>query len=215
MVFSLSWLADALRAANLPVQEVHGWTNRGVGGDVTSAKGVVCHHTAGPLGGNAPSLNVVIHGRSDLSGPLAQLLLARDGTYYVIAAGRAHHAGPGRWQDVTNGNAHFIGIEAENTGLSKGPKADPWPMVQMNAYRWGVATILRRIGVGPSMCCGHGEYALPPGRKDDPSFDMDQFRLDVDACMTILGLGKVSNPLQQRPATTNPSQQYVSGRYIA
>jgi hypothetical protein len=116
MVFSLTWLADTLRAVNLPVVEVAGWTNRGVGGDVTSAKGVVCHHTAGPLTGNTPSLNLVINGRSDLSGPLSQLFLARDGTYHVVAAGRAHHAGPGKWQDVTNGNAHFIGIEAENTG---------------------------------------------------------------------------------------------------
>jgi hypothetical protein len=214
MPFSLTWLADTLRAVNLPVQEVHGWKNRGVGGDVTSAKGVVCHHTAGPLAGNAPSLSTVIHGRSDLSGPLAQLLLARDGTYYVVAAGRAHHAGPGKWQDVTNGNSHFIGIEAENTGLIKGPKADPWPMMQMNAYRWGVAAILRKIGAGASMCCGHGEYALPKGRKDDPSFDMDQFRLDVDACMTILGVGTVDHPLQETPATTFPTQQYVYGRYI-
>jgi hypothetical protein len=73
----------------------------------------------------------------------------------------------------------FLGIEAENTGLTKGPKADPWPMVQMNAYRWGVAAILRQIDAGASMCCGHGEYALPKGRKDDPSFDMDQFRCSV------------------------------------
>lgn len=215
MAFSLTGLADTRRAANLPVHEVHGWKNRGVGGDVTSLKGVVCHHTAGPLAGNAPSLNIVIHGRSDLSGPLAQLLLARDGTYYVVAAGRAHHAGPGKWEGVTNGNAHFIGIEAENTGLSKGPEAEPWPMKQMNAYHWGVAAILRRIGVGPSMCCGHGEYALPEGRKNDSSFDMDQFRLDVDACMTILGVGNVSDPLQQTPVTSPQTQQYVYGRYIA
>jgi N-acetyl-anhydromuramyl-L-alanine amidase AmpD len=145
---------------------------------------------------------------------LAQLLLARDGTYYVVAAGRAHHAGPGKWQQVTNGNAHLIGIEAENTGLIEGPKADPWPMVQMNASRWGVAAILRQIGAGASMCCGHGEYALPKGRKNDPSFEMDQFRLDVDACITILGVGKVSDPLQDSPGTTLPRRQYVHGRYI-
>jgi N-acetylmuramoyl-L-alanine amidase len=116
---------------------------------------------------------------------------------------------------VTSGNANFIGIEAENTGLAHGPKADPWPMVQMNAYRWGVAAILRKIGAGASMCCGHGEYALPKGRKNDPSFDMDQFRLDVDACMSILGIGKVNNPLLQRPAPTMPNQQYVNGGVIA
>src|SRR4051794_27978188 len=184
MAFSLSWLADTLRSANLPVVEVHGWLRRGVG-DLTSPRGVICHHTAGPLAGNAPSLNTVIHGRTGLPGPLAQLLLARNGTYYVVAAGRANHAGAGAWQGITSGNASFIGIEAENTGHTTGPKSDPWPTVQMNAYRWGVAAILGRIGAGPSMCCGHREYALPPGRKPDPTFDMDQFRLDVEACMII------------------------------
>src|SRR5262249_13306909 len=104
-------------------------------------------------------------------------------------------------------------IEAENTGHTTGRLADPWPWVQMNAYRWGVAAILRRIGADAAMCCGHLEYALPRGRKSDPTFDMDQFRLDVDACMTILGLGGTSAPLQTQPVT--PPAQYIYGRYIA
>jgi peptidoglycan hydrolase-like protein with peptidoglycan-binding domain len=33
------------------------------------------------------------------------------------------------------------------------------------------------------MCCGHKEYALPIGRKDDPTFDMDDFRRQVAAIM--------------------------------
>jgi peptidoglycan hydrolase-like protein with peptidoglycan-binding domain len=31
------------------------------------------------------------------------------------------------------------------------------------------------------MCCGHKEYALPVGRKDDRSFDMNDFRLQIAA----------------------------------
>ena len=65
-----------------------------------------------------PSLDTLIQGRSDLPGPLAQLGLGRDGTYYVIAAGKCNHAGAGSWKGVTSGNTDFIGIEAENTGLS-------------------------------------------------------------------------------------------------
>jgi hypothetical protein len=42
---------------------------------------------------------------------------------------------------------------------------------------------------------------------------MDQFRLDIDACMTILGVGGVSDPLNQQPVTQPPSQ-YIYGRYI-
>src|SRR5580700_4344959 len=53
-------------------------------------------------------------------GPLAQLGLGRDGTFYVVAAGRCNQAGQGSWQGVTTGNSSFIGIEAENTGLSDG-----------------------------------------------------------------------------------------------
>ena len=33
------------------------------------------------------------------------------------------------------------------------------------------------------MCCGHKEYALPKGRKPDPTFDMDDFRAQVAAIM--------------------------------
>src|SRR5262249_58950533 len=124
MAFSLTWLADVLRSANLPVVEEHGWENRGRR-DLISPAGVICHHTAGPATGDAPSLNTVIHGRADLAGPLAQLLLARDGTYHVIAAGTANHAGAGKWQGITDGNGRFIGIEAENTGHTSGKLADP------------------------------------------------------------------------------------------
>src|SRR4030095_12067848 len=77
----------------------------------------------------------------------------------------------------------FIGIEAENTRFTSGPKDDPWPAVQMDAYRRGVAAILKKIGANAIMCCGHKEYALPVGRKPDPTFDMSDFRLQVAAVM--------------------------------
>ena len=34
------------------------------------------------------------------------------------------------------------------------------------------------------MACGHKEYALPVGRKNDPTFDMNDFRLQVAAIMS-------------------------------
>jgi N-acetyl-anhydromuramyl-L-alanine amidase AmpD len=180
--FSLTWLPRVLLDAGLKVAEQPGWQNRGRG-DVGTIKGVICHHTAGPLNGNMPSLGTVTDGRRDLPGPLAQLCLGRDGTMYVVAAGRCNHAGTGNWQGFTRGNMNFIGIEAENTGVTRGPKADPWPAVQMDAYRRGVAAILKKIGANALMVCGHKEYALPQGRKIDPSFDMDDFRLQVAAIM--------------------------------
>ncbi len=177
MPYSLTWLPKVLKEAGLKVATVEGWETRGRG-DVGQIEGVICHHTAGPKTGNMPSLRLVKDGRSDLPGPLAQLCLGRDGTYYVVAAGKCNHAGKGSWQGITAGNTHFIGIEAENTGT----KDDlPWPEEQMEAYRHGVAAILRHIGQEAIMCAGHKEYA--PRRKTDPLFDMHQFRASVAAIL--------------------------------
>jgi N-acetyl-anhydromuramyl-L-alanine amidase AmpD len=182
MTFSLTWLPDVLEDAGVKVAEQPGWRTRGRG-DVGRVLGVMCHHTAGPAQGNMPSLNIITNGRHDLPGPLAQLGLGRDGTFYVVAAGRANHAGRGNWQGVTTGNSSFIGIEAENTGRSN----DAWPDIQLDAYCRGVAALLTRIGASPRMCCGHKEYALPQGRKPDPNFDMDAFRAKVAQSMAAGG----------------------------
>jgi peptidoglycan hydrolase-like protein with peptidoglycan-binding domain len=174
MAFSLTWLSEVLEDAGLKVAEQPGWRTRGRG-EMGAVKGVICHHTSGSTHGIMPSLGVLTNGRPDLAGPLAQLGLGRDGTFFVIAAGRCNHAGRGMWQGLSTGNSNFIGIEAENTGGAD----DPWPAVQLDAYRRGVAAILKKIGANPIMCCGHKEYALPQGRKDDPSFDMVDLRTQV------------------------------------
>ncbi|GFO83275.1 MAG: hypothetical protein A49_29020 [Methyloceanibacter sp.] len=85
MVYALTWLPKVLRDAGLNVAEQSGWKTRGHG-NMGAVKGVMCHHTVGPLTGNMPSLNVITNGRRGLSGPLAQIGLGRDGTCYVVAA---------------------------------------------------------------------------------------------------------------------------------
>lgn len=185
----MTWLADVLRAAGLKVQETDGWKTRGRC-EMGTVKGVLLHHTAGPAKGNAPSLKLVTEGRSDLPGPLSQLVLGRDGTFFVVAAGRCNHAGGGVWMGVNSGNSSFIGIEAENQGTT----ADPWPVEQMGALRAGVAAILTHIGATDMMVAGHREYALPAGRKIDPLFDCNQFRAEVDAIMA----GKVQPHVEPR-----------------
>lgn len=173
-----TWLADVLRAAGLKVVERNGWKTRGRAA-MGTVSGVLCHHTAGARTGNAPSLALVEQGRRDLAGPLAHLVLGRDGTYYVVAAGRCNHAGAGSWRGITDGNGRLIGIEAENVGDG----TDPWPDVQMDAYARGCAAILTHIGAPVEMCVGHKEYA--PGRKIDPSFDMPAFRALVSRLMPV------------------------------
>lgn len=191
MPFKLIWLADVLRGAGLTVVEQPGWKTRGRG-DMGTVRGVLCHHTAAAkrARGNAPSLTIVQNGRPDLQGPLAQIVLGRDGTFYVVAAGRCNHAGAGNWRGITAGNSSFIGIEAENSGLADD---NPWPEAQMDAYARGVAALLSHMGADTKWCVGHLEYALPVGRKSDPSFSvgnreqrikgMDAFRARVASHM--------------------------------
>lgn len=179
MAYSLIWLPEVLKKAGLKVALVDGWETRGHH-DVGPTYGVICHHTATSdphrRRPNMATLNTLLKGRSDLPGPLSQLALGRDGTYYVLAAGKCYHAGGGIWQGFADGNANFIGIEAENTG---GADDFPWPAVQMEAYHRGVAAILRYIGRSAKYCAAHREYALPRGRKSDPVFDMVAFRAAV------------------------------------
>jgi hypothetical protein len=201
MSYSLRWMPSVLKAAGLKVALVDGWQDRGRG-DMGRIAGVLCHHTAGPAEGNMPSLDTLVKGRAAsgtsraLPGPLAQLGLGRDGTYYVIAAGRCNHAGKGLWNGVANGNASFIGIEAENTGLGQA-----WPPEQLEAYWRGVAALLMHEGLDAFCCAGHKEYALPPRRKIDPSFDMEDFRTNVARVMAGTAAPPPLIPSAEPPAT--------------
>lgn len=165
------WLADVLRAEGLKVVEHDGWRDRGHG-DFRDIRGVLCHHTAG---GGLNDWRIVQNGRPDLEGPLAQLVLERDGTYRVIAAGVCWHAGRGShpgWP-TDNANWHVIGIEA----VSRGDGSD-WTPVQLDAYRRGCAAILRKIGRSAGDCVAHREYSRE-GKIDPAGIDMDAFRRDV------------------------------------
>lgn len=188
MPFKLTWLPDVLKNAGLKVSLVDGWQTRGRG-DVGDIFGVICHHTGvnDPQKRNMPTLRSLRDGRkaephlAALPGPLAQLGLGRDGTYFVIAAGRAIHAGIGMFKGQVNGNTNFIGIEAENAGIASD---FPWPQIQLEAYHRGVAAILKHLKKDQTFCCGHKEYALPKGRKDDPDLDMNAFRVSVAAILS-------------------------------
>lgn len=173
----LLWMADALRRAGLDVEEVDGWQQRGK--DLPGLCSVVIgHHTATPnttrnATSDLPSLRILRDGRSDLPGPLCQLALGRSGRFYVMASGKANHAGPGRWQDVVS-SRRTIGIEAEHPGTG------PWPQAQVEAYDRGVAALLHALGQGPDHYAGHREWALPRGRKPDPGgLDLDAQRARV------------------------------------
>jgi len=180
----LLWLPDVLRAAGLNVVENPAWQVRGKDGMRPTV--VIGHHTATHW--TTPDSNVaklLAQGRPDLAGPLCHLGLNRDGTFIVIAAGKANHAGAGKWMDA-NESVETIGIEAYNYGNGAPfPTREPWPQVQLDAYDRGVAALLRHLGRDQRHFCGHREWALPAGRKPDPSgIDLDAMRTRIASLLS-------------------------------
>lgn len=168
----LDWLPSVLRAAGLDVYELPGWLERQTR-DGFDPKGIVWHHTAtsaGWLDGHVAAL--LRDGRRDLSGPLSQVGLERDGTWVLIAGGRANHNGYGLWGNDS------IGIEAYNSGLG-----EPWPQAQLDAYHKGTAAICKRMGWNPiTAVMAHRE--TDPGRKIDPTgIDMNTARKRVSTIL--------------------------------
>lgn len=170
----LTNLATVLRGAGLKVVEESGWQTRGHSGPRHASgdfgvglsgkpKTIVCHHTGG-----LKDLRVIVEGRPGLSGPLANIWLAQDGTWHVTAAGMCYHAGAVR--DLSYANEWSIGIEAEATGV------DPWPQVQYHSYAKGCAALCKAFDLSSSRVLGHKEVCEPPGRKNDPNFSMAAFR---------------------------------------
>lgn len=173
-------MADRLRAEGLAVVEIDGWRTRG--SESFTPRGSVDHHTAGARTGNAPSLGVCINGRGDLPGPLCNVLVGRDNTCYVIAAGRANHAGKGGWRGLT-GNSSVYGVERENVGTP----SEPWRADQTTAAARVHAALIRGTA-NPmhGLVCEHKEWA--PGRKSDAhSLSGDSFRHLVDAYLNTTG----------------------------
>ncbi len=111
-------LADRIRAKGVTVVEVAGWQTRGNSSGF-APRGALHHHTAGAATGAAPSLAICIYGRTDVPGPLAQVLQSREPNpaadkAYVIAAGKANHGGVGYWMGMDS-NYESEGLEVEHT----------------------------------------------------------------------------------------------------
>lgn len=150
-------VADVLREAGVPFEEGEGWEwRKGSKYKWRANAGVIVHHTASHRrSGNMPCRGIVTNGRPDVSGPLTQFLLGRDGTLLLVSQNRCNHCGrmsnvphkealadtmpadygQGRHdakarglRDRTgvNGNGYWWGIEVENDGLG-----EPYPTVQV------------------------------------------------------------------------------------
>ncbi len=135
-----------------------GWQDRTVGGTF-EPQGMVWHHTADRAYDSdyaiLPAIRDGINqgGGYFLPGPLAQWGLGRSGKLYVVAAGKANHAGPGGWNGLS-GNRSVWGCEAANDGIG-----EPWSQSQLDAYvALGVA-LARHTGYDAGMNCRHAEWS--------------------------------------------------------
>ena len=179
--YPLTWLADVLRAAGCKVIEEDGWKTRGRDGSFTP-KAIMLHHDASPAGETSNGVDVIRDGRPGLAGPLSQLWLAYDGTWHVVAAGRANHAGEGGpWGVISadDGNGDAIGIETDHTTDER------WSDPQRSEGLRGVHALTQHMGITTReeidrAVTAHKEYA--PDRKVDPDpMDMDNARAQLAA----------------------------------
>ena len=176
-------IVDALRDWGLTVVTVPGWQSRG--SSDFNPHGHVLHHDVIPdnPGTNDHIPTLIVNGRSDLAGPLANFWLETDGDVHLCAAGRANHAGEGGWNGLSD-NSSVWGTEMNNLGVP----TDFWPDIQLEAMSRLAACTMDFSNFPAANVCGHKEWA--PNRKIDPhSINMSAFRTRVaqetkDAALT-------------------------------
>lgn len=181
-----------LRKHGLKVRVVPGWKTRGRPAYTGSFDpvGVLCHHTATIVAWTlAAVLRLLTGGRSGLPGPLCQFGLDRKGTVWLIASGRANHAGVAKSVGSVaagDGNSLYIGIEAFNSGTG-----EVWKPRQYNAYVL-LAAVLQVEFTGNSVNAVAGHKETSTTGKIDPTFNMDVFRDRVRMMMTQIAVDDVT-----------------------
>lgn len=177
---TIPWLASQLRADGyISVSETSGWASRYRPGKFTPV-GVLLHHTGATAStaNPAPSLNTVINGRPDLTGPLCHVLVDYRGVCRVIAGGRANHAGTAKASGPVpagDGNTMYVGIEIDYNGTQK-------PHVDQHASTVNAAAaILQRLGKSAQSCRCHKETSTSGKWDPGAGFTPTQWRSMVAA----------------------------------
>lgn len=176
-------LPKRLRRAGLKVVELDGWRTRGRPASTGSFDpvGVLWHHT-GAYDAMTDAQNDLdyarwmgVVGRSDLPAPLCQLSISAEGVVYVVAAGRANHAGDARPSGSVaggDGNALYVGVECMNSGKQGWPKPQYEAMVKVGVV------LAQLLGTSHRAQRAHRETSLT-GKWDPGMLDMDKFRADI------------------------------------
>lgn len=138
-------------------------SHRGTIGLMGTLLGCVRHHTGTPNtfmpDADYPDYNVVKEGRPGLWNSLSAFGLGRHRAIYVFSEDVSWHAGEWLWNGITDGNGHFLGIEAAGIG--------DWTTFQRNIYPRLCASILDFIRQDIMWMPLHLQGAQPLGRKSD------------------------------------------------
>lgn len=167
----LTNMADVLRAAGVAVVEQDGWRTRARSSGGYSAGRPWCvmwHHTASSANASAASDANYMSYSAD-SKPIANILLARDGTAWVLAAGATNTNGKGDACSFSKGtvpadsmNLYAIGMEIQNNGVGQA-----YSQQQIDAAFKVSLALCQAYGLRPDDVQQHVNYA--PGRKIDPA----------------------------------------------
>lgn len=193
-------IRSALRKWEVPFREIPNWDSPTSGRDDETGKdfgpvyGCITHHT----GDDAPDTadrTVIIHGRSDLPGPLAQFGLNDDGVVDLITWRRANHAGGGDpavlnavmnenyvnyppasafhegMPGAADGNDCFYGCEVYYSGLKAMTSKQYRSIVRLwtaicDHYGWSAKSVI-----------GHKEWS--DWKWDPGKVDMKRLRADI------------------------------------
>jgi N-acetylmuramoyl-L-alanine amidase len=119
---------------------------------------VIIHHTA--QNSCDQTLQTFTLPRTEVS---AHYVICRDGTVHHMLNDylRSHHAGLGKWGNVTDMNSCSIGIELDNNG------AEPFPDAQIASLISLLGQLKSKYNIPAANFIGHADYA--PTRKEDPS----------------------------------------------
>jgi N-acetylmuramoyl-L-alanine amidase len=165
----LTELAGWLRGAGLAVVEWEGWQTRarssgGFDGDRPWC--VMWHHTASQAD---PGDDAAYCAQGDPDAPICNLLVARDGVVWLIAAGATNTNGKGDRLSFSRGtvpddqmNTHAVGIEICNAGTG-----EPYPAAQIDAVFAASLAIAAGLELAAGDVAQHHDWA--PDRKIDPA----------------------------------------------
>ena len=184
-----TWLPAQLKKWGVRYKIVEGFADRGrpLSAGKFDPNGSLTHHSGATSSEAkpAPGLSTLINGRSDLKGPLCQVATDYNGVVYLIAAGRANHAGKTRatmGNPAGDGNAMYIGNEVMTNGTQKMPAAQYEATVLFAAAvaDYFGQTTAAKAGLHATTSLA-GKWDLGAGNGKVEPYSVTRFRADVAA----------------------------------